>query len=64
MRVATAGSHAAASMQWRSTTLTAISGGTGLVFRVHSCPYAPVDLMQARWRERFMCVDTTKEQVI
>lgn len=41
-----------------------IPGGTGLVFHVHSCPYAPVALMQAWWQERFMCVDTTKEQVI
>lgn len=64
MRVVTAGSRATASMQWRSTILMAISGGTGLVFRVHSCPYAPTDLMQALWQERFMCVDTTKEQVI
>lgn len=47
VRVATAGSHATASMQWRSTIPTVISGGTGLVSRVHNCPYAPADLMQA-----------------
>lgn len=41
-----------------------IPGGTGLVFHVHSCPYAPAAQMQAWWQERFMCVDTTKEQVI
>lgn len=64
MRAGTAASRATASMQSRSTTPTGTFGGTVPVFRVHSCPYAPVALTQVWWRERFTCADTTEEQVI
>lgn len=63
VRVWTVGSPATALMQWRSTILMVIFGGKGLVFHVHSSPYAPADLTQEWLQERFMCVDTIKEQV-
>ena len=64
MRVWIVGNHAAASMQLRSTTQMEISGGMDLLFHVHNSHCAPMPPTQEWWEERFMCVDTTKEQVM
>lgn len=63
MRVWIVGNHAIASMQWKSTTRMEITGGMDLVFHVHNSHCAPILQTQESWEARFMCVDTTKEQV-
>lgn len=50
-------------MLLRSTTLMEITGGMDLLYHVPSFPCAPLHQMQEWWEARFMCVDTTKEQV-
>lgn len=64
MKVLTAGSHVTVSMLWRSTMQMVITGGTALPSRVLNSPCTPMPLMQEQWEARFMCVDTTKEQVM
>lgn len=64
VRAWTVANHATALMQLRSTTQMEITGRMDLLFHVHSCHCAPMLLTQELWEARFMCVDTTKEQVI
>lgn len=63
MREWTVGNHATVSMLWRSTTQTKIPGEMDLLSPVPSFHCAPMLQMQEWSGGRFMCVDTTTEQV-
>lgn len=64
VRVRIVDNHATVSVWWRSITQMEITGERDLLSLVLNCHCAPLLRMQEWWAARYMCVGTTKQQVM